>query len=80
MSEISVIVAVHLLKLFFQRKYEDELIEARAAGFVKRSARKRQTPLERGWTSASPQGRKFGPPDTESISGGMAISSLSRIH
>jgi len=45
--------------------YEDGVVAVRNAVATKRGIRRRQTPLERGWTSASPRGRKFGPPASD---------------
>lgn len=42
--------------------YSEDVKKAQTLVSVK--GRKRQTPLERGWTSANPQGRKFGPPES----------------
>ena len=43
------------------KTYIDGLLEIQTKKLGTRR-KKRQTPMERGWTGASPQGRKFGPP------------------
>ncbi len=42
-------------------KYEDGVAEIQS-NLGSRSRRRRQTPLERGWTSASPKGKQFAHP------------------
>ncbi len=44
--------------------YMSKLQEIRAQSGTRRGMSFRQTALERGWTSASPQGRHFGAPDS----------------
>lgn len=45
------------------QEYNQGLDELRSQMGTRRGIRRRQTALERGWTSASPQGRRFGPPE-----------------
>ena len=51
--------------IFFSRAYREEVIEIQNKAKGIKVGRRRQTPLERGWTSASNQGRAYGPPDAK---------------
>jgi len=51
------------------KKYEEGVEFVRSKMSHKKGLRRRQTPLERGWTSASPQGKKYGPPSSDDPSG-----------
>jgi small subunit ribosomal protein S5 len=44
------------------REYEDGVQTIRAKAGTRRGLRHKQSPLERGWSGASPQGKKFGSP------------------
>ena len=46
---------------FYFREYTDKILNIRKE--VKVIGRKRQTPLERGWTSAQLTGKKYGYPE-----------------
>jgi len=50
-------------------KYINEKTEAQSSLAFSKKGRRRQTVLERGWTSASPQGKKFGKPETNNPDG-----------
>jgi hypothetical protein len=49
------------------KRYEERLQEIRTMGGTRRGLSRKQTPLERGWTGSSPQGRKFGSPVTPNM-------------
>jgi hypothetical protein len=46
------------------REYEENLKEIRASAGTRRGLARKQSPLERGWTGSTPQGRKFGQPQS----------------
>lgn len=50
-------------------QYLDQKTEAQSAMAFTKKGRKRQSVLERGWTSASPQGKKFGQPESNNPDG-----------
>ena len=45
-------------------QYLEDITKTQASMTLAKKGQRYQTPLERGWTSASPQGKKFGPPET----------------
>ena len=47
--------------------YEEHLKEIRTTAGTRRGLARKQTPLERGWTGNTPQGRKFGKPVTPNM-------------
>ena len=47
-------------------KYLDGIDEKKKKFTVTKQGRRRVTPLERGWTSATMQGKRFGPPEDKS--------------
>ena len=52
------------------RQYEERVEERqKQVGARKKGMLNKQSPLERGWTGGSPEGRKFGPPIPRNSSG-----------